>query len=101
MGIRPVPKKAIWYTPDKKKKMKGTVIKEEWIEEHYPHGDYRKVIQLIKPDEGGEDIIRLGYYLKRKDESDGEYHWGSQTTIMMPKTNFQKLIEKAQKSEII
>jgi hypothetical protein len=101
MTVRPVPKKAVWYTPDKKKRMTGTVIKEKWIEEHYPHGDYLKTIQVIKPDDGGEEIIRMGYYLKRKGQPFKKYHWGSQTTIMMPKKNFKKLIEKAQKSEII
>ena len=101
MGIRPLPRNVTWKERDGKTIVEGKVIAEATVDDSYEHGDFRRVLQIIRKKGEDTDTIRIGYYVKDKGASEDKWHWGSQTTFMTSKASFEKLIEKAKKRGII
>ena len=103
MAISKLPRKVYHgYRKNKKEKILiGEVIDEVFIDQKSTRqGDYRKMLQLIKRTDGGNEI-RLGYYVKDTDKPEKEYHWGSQTTFQIRVKDFNKLLKKAKQKGIL
>jgi hypothetical protein len=96
MGIKPCPKRATWVERNRSDKFKGTVVDEVAIREDFEWGDYHKVIQMIKSDEGHK-LVRFGYYWKPHGSVEKNFRWGSQNTPVLRQENARQLIEEARK----
>jgi hypothetical protein len=99
MGKSPLPRGVEYFERDKRTKTKGKVIKEAFFSEEYAFGDFHKVIQLIEFPDG--EWIRLGYYVKDHGAPDEKFAWGSQTTFMLRKIDFETLLGRARSNGII
>jgi len=87
---------------------KGRVLREVSVRESFPWGDYRKVVQLIELHMvGGKEVrrphrvIRFGYYVKDHRAPTKRYRWGSQTTLIVRKVNFRKLIQEVRDASFV
>ena len=96
MAIKPLPRKVSYTERDNKTKRKGMVTQVVFVEESYPWGDYRKEAQLIVWKDGGK-AIRLAYYVKNHGAPKRDYHWGSQTTIILRIHSAKKLFREIHK----
>ena len=95
MAIKPLPRPASYPGRKSGKYRKGLVLKEVGIPESHPvEGDYWKLIQLIKWDDG-EEFIRFGYYVKDYGASEKHWRYGSQTTLQLPRPLAKKLVRMA------
>lgn len=69
----------------------GWVIDEVSDEEGNPsEGDYLKLIQLIRWDDG-EEFVRFGYYVKDHGSDEDGWRWGSQTTMQLSRSRAKEL----------
>lgn len=87
---------------------KGTVVREVSAKESFPWGDYYKVIQLMELRMVGgkkvtrpHHVVRFGYYVKDHRAPAKRYRWGSQTTLIVSRTSFRKLIRKARDASFV
>jgi len=73
-----------------------------WVDQlGTPEGDYRKFVQLIEWDDGGEDEVRFGYYVKDSHKGEEDWRFGGQNTFTLPTGLARKLIQKAMESGIL
>ena len=101
MPIKPLPRASSYPGRKSGKHRKGTVQKEvSVLERDRVEGDYLKLIQLIKWDDG-EEFVRFGYYVKDYGASEKHWRWGSQTTFQLPRPLAKKLIRMALKEDIL
>lgn len=99
MAITPLPRRVKYKERDGKTETEGWVVKEAYLDEEYPFGDFHKLIQLI--DFKGKEAVRFGYYVKDHGAPESKYKWGSQTTFILHKKNFKELVKRAQAHGIL
>src|SRR2546428_6458396 len=101
MAIRELPRPIKYTERDGKTKVIGTVEKEVWVTDNFEFGTFRKLLQDIRFKHRKESFIRLGYYVKDHRAPNSKFQWGSQTTFILSKRKFKKLLGEARKQGII
>ncbi len=101
MAIKPLPRPVSYMERDGKTKRSGKIEREVGIGDVVKYGIYRKLLQEVQFDHRKEKYIRLGYYVKNCGAPDADFRWGSQTTFIITKTKFRKLLKDAKKKGII
>lgn len=101
MSIRPCPKAVTYTERDGRTVSKGEVSKEVMLDDEYPWGDFKKVLQELRFNGRKGVFIRFGYYVKDHNAPDSEYRWAGQTSAIIQKNKFLRLIEKAKREGIL
>lgn len=100
MGIAPLPRKVDFDGRTGKERFIGEVIKEVCVDDPSVEGDFKKLCQLIKRN-NGTIWIRFGYYFKDSGTAESKFMWGSQTSFIIPFDLGHELFLKAIKEKII
>ena len=101
MAIKSLPRRTSYPGRRTQQRRKGQVVDEVGVEERNPQeGDYRKLIQLIKWDDG-EEFVRFGYYVKDHGSAERKWRWGSQTTMQLPRSLAKEFVRKAEAKGIL
>jgi hypothetical protein len=107
LGITTLPRKTQWKERDGTL-TKGRVVREVSVRESFPWGDYYKVVQLMELHMVGgkalrrpDQVVRFGYYVKDHGAPKKKYGWGSQTTLIVSKANFRKLIQRVRNTSFV
>lgn len=94
--IRDVPHSTTYPSPMKRPPFKGMVIAQEKELEELRDGEYMRIMELVKWNDG-EEQLRFGYYYRKKGEGDNDWVWGQSTANMSPKT-FKELLKNAKEN---
>ena len=102
MAITPLPRGASYSSrTGRHPAREGRVLREVALNEiGTKEGDFRKLIQLIRWNDG-QIYVRFGYYVKDSHQYEKDWHWGSQNTFLLPIQLAKELIHKAQREGIL
>lgn len=92
--IRKLPRIVRFIERDGKTEFRGKVIDERYVDEEYPWGDFRKLVQVIKKDTGGDKFVRFYYYKKDHGAPKKDFMPGAQMTLILPIEKAEELLIK-------